>query len=230
MHGTTDHTSTRERILQGFDFFQDVIGHDPRTYVNHVGQREAIYWGKDRLDGLVKYLYCWAHRLRGRSRESFSGHIPDSPWFWGDICRERVTYVRNLVFKGVDTLANDPWMPYHDPRRPYVRYWFSSSEASKPRHFRELLHPDQQDRLVESGGACIAYTHFGFGFVRSARIDPEVRASIKRLANLPGWFVPVSTLLDHLRSCRGHQEHVNPWRLELMQCRWLLSKLRGGTS
>ena len=45
MHGTSDETSTHERVLRGLNYFQDVIGQDPRLHVNHTGQVESIYWG-----------------------------------------------------------------------------------------------------------------------------------------------------------------------------------------
>ena len=37
-----------------------------------------------------------------RGRESgHAGHVPDSPYFWGDLCRQRIRYVRNFVFGGL---------------------------------------------------------------------------------------------------------------------------------
>ena len=51
---------------------------------------------------------------------AFDGHVPGSPRFWGDLCRERVGYVRNFVYRDIDTLAACPYMPYVDPAKPYV--------------------------------------------------------------------------------------------------------------
>ena len=230
MHGTTDHSSTRARILKGFDFFRESLGQDPRIYINHTGQKEGIYWGAHRLDGPFKFLYKLKHRLAKNKRESFCGHVPGSKYFWGDVCARRVTYVRNFVFKNINTLACDSAMPYHDPRRPYVPFWFSASEAAKPRSCAMLLNSANQDRLLRSGGACVAYAHFGFNFAPRGKIDPAFKLLIRRLSQLPGWFVPVSTLLDFLRTQPPWRAVPKPLQLYRIQLKWLLCKWRHGRS
>jgi len=62
--------------------------------------------------------------------------------------------------------------------------------------------------MLEEGGACIAYTHFGTGFWRDSRLNPEFARLMRRLANLPGWFVPASRLLDYLGKVRGGARSV----------------------
>jgi hypothetical protein len=226
-HGATDHSSTREETLRALDLFRDVLGHDPRLHANHFGQTEGIYWGEARLDGLPRFVYRAANAVLRRETHYY-GHVEGSPYFWGDICRDRIEYVRNFSFPDVNTLHSDPLMPYHDPRRPYVRFWFSSSDAAGLDAFCTLLSDEAQDRLVESGGACIAYTHFGFGFAKNGRADPRFTRVVERLAGLPGWFVPVSTLLDHLRANDGWQADPGPGPLRGLRRRWVLSKLRRG--
>jgi hypothetical protein len=226
-HGATDHSSTREETLRALDLFRDVLGHDPRLHANHFGQAQGIYWGDARLDGLPRLVYRAANTVLRRETHYY-GHVEDSPYFWGDLCRDRIEYVRNFSFADVNTLKPDSLMPYHDPRRPFVRFWFSSSDAASADAFCTLLSDEGQDRLVESGGACIAYTHFGFGFAKNGRPDPRFARVVERLAGLPGWFVPVSTLLDHLRARPGWQADPGPRRLGVLRRRWMLSKLRRG--
>lgn len=228
-HGTTDHSSDRERTLQGLEYFRQAIGVYPDVYIVHVGQQEGMYWGEDRLSGSARWLYKIIHRLKDRDREYY-GHRSNSPYFWGDLCQERITYVRNLVFSDINTLKRDPAMPYHDPRRPYVRYWFSASDGAEVQSFCRLLSESNQDKLLESGGACIVYTHFASGFVENGRLHAEFKRLMERLAGLSGWFVPVSTLLDHLRSCPGWKEQADPCYLSRLEWAWLLEKLRKGTS
>jgi len=228
-HGAANETSERERTLLGLDRFREIIGHDPRVYTIHVGQREGTYWGRDRLDGAARAAYCLIHGARG-TNDCYHGHLNGTPEFWGDLCATRVTYVRSLVFRDIDTRRQDPMMPYHDPRRPFVPFWFSASEGARAPSFLRLLSERNQDRLVATGGACIAYTHFAYGFVEHGRLDPEFTRLMKRLAGLRGWFVPVSTLLDHLRTQPGWTPVVDPRRLARMQWKWLLSKLRTGTT
>jgi hypothetical protein len=226
-HGATDHSSTREDTLKALDLFREVLGHDPRVHANHFGQAQGIYWGDSRLDGIPQLVYRAVNGVLRRETH-FYGHVEGSPYFWGDLSRDRIEYVRNFSFRDVNTLHSDPLMPYHDPRRPYVRYWFSSSDAAGLDPFCTLLSDEAQDRLLESGGACIAYTHFGFGFAEDGRPDPRFARVVERLAGLPGWFVPVSTLLDHLRAQPGWQAEPEPGSLRALRRRWILSKIRRG--
>jgi len=227
LHGGTDHSSTREETIAAIDRFREVIGADPRVHVNHFGQREGMYWGDARLDGLPAAAYRAATRLL-RSDDRYYGHVEGSEYFWGDVCRERIEYVRNFTTPGVNTLRFDPLMPYHDPRRPYVRFWFSSSEAPDRDGFCRLLSDRNQDRLVAEGGLCIVYTHFAFGFSDGGRVDPRFRRTIERLADLPGWFAPVSTILDHIRTRPGWRPEPPVHDIRRIQRRWLRGRLRHG--
>lgn len=226
-HGATDHTAPRDRTLEALNRYRDILSEDPRLYVAHTGQREGMYWGDARLDGGPRLIYRLIHRLI-RVDCAYEGHVAHSPYFWGDLCRDRITYVRNFAFRDINTLRHDPMMPYHDPRRPYVRYWFSSSHASTVRDFCELLSEPNQERLLRQHGACIAYVHFGYGFVEKGQLNPEFVRLVRRLAALPGWFVPASSLLDHLRAEPGWQPRVDRHVLDRMQWRWLCWKFRYG--
>lgn len=226
-HGATDHSSTREETLRALDYFREVLGHDPRVHANHFGQAQGIYWGDARLDGLPRLVYRAANTVL-RRKTHYYGHVEGSRYFWGDLCRDRIEYVRNFSFPDANTLKADPLMPYHDPRRPYVRFWFSSSDAAGLDSFCELLSDEQLDRLVDEGGACIAYTHFGFGFAKDGRPDPRFVRVVERLGSLPGWFVPASTLLDHLRAQAGWQPDSGAAPLRALKRRWVFSKLRSG--
>ena len=228
-HGAADGSSPRQRVIAGLDRFREVLGADPRLHANHTGQREGIYWGEARLDGLARLAYLAATRARGRSRR-YGGHDASTEYFWGDACRDRITYVRNFVFRDINTTKCDPLMPYHDPRRPYVGYWFSCSEGPVAASFCETIAEENQDRLVEEGGGCIMYTHFGAGFTETGRLHQEFVRLMRRLAALGGWFVPTSTLLDHLRSQTSWAPERDPALLRRMQWRWLGSKLLHGTS
>ena len=73
LHGASDETSTRERVLRGLNYFREVIGQDPRLHANHTGQVESIYWGRARLDGVPKVISQWARRLT-KGEDQFHGH------------------------------------------------------------------------------------------------------------------------------------------------------------
>lgn len=226
-HGVTYTTAPRDLTRRGLDRFRELYGHDPVAMANHSGCDEAIYWGSARVSGAQRALYDVMTRYRRRGR--FRGHIEGDPLFWGDLCKERIRYVRNFTFLDIDTLAACPEMPYHDPDRPWVNLWFAASEGRDAKQFIEQIRPANIDRLEASGGACIMYTHFASGFLRDGVLDPVFVERMTQLAARGGWFVPVSTLLDHLRAQKGDTVIDRRGRSRLER-RWLQSKFRVGST
>jgi len=224
LHNVTYHTSSRLETIRGFERFRRMFGGDPGCLANHAGTGESVYWGPARVSGLRVLLYGFLTRFRNGNR--FRGHIEGDPLFWGDICKERVKYVRNFVFKETDTLAACPVMPYHDPARPYVNYWFASSEGARVDSFNRTLSEENQDRLQQQGGACIMYTHFANGFCDRGVLNRRFRDLMTRLAKKNGWFVPVTTLLDFIQT-RGHHE-LSARERTTLERKWLLHKIRVG--
>ena len=225
-HNATLHSSTREETIEALERFREYFGHDPLTMANHYNE-EAIYWGPARLSGLPRLLYQVA--TLGRTRHRHFGHVPGRPEFWGDVCRARIRYCRNFVFTEVNTLGVCPWMPYHDPERPFVRAWFASTEGANRRAFLAALTEKNIECLEASGGACIMYTHFGHGFVEGGRLEAEFVARMRRLAGRPGWFVPAGTLLSFLEERQGLTRISSGRRLRL-ESGWLWEKFFRGTS
>lgn len=223
LHGVTNHSSTRREVEAGLNQFREYFGTYPRSHANHAGNEDNIYWGPQRLSGLERQLYTLA--FRGPNKRRFLGEIANSAHFWADLCQQRIEYVRNFVFADMNTLKACPWMPYHDPTRPYVNQWFAASNGSDCDAFCQTIGERQQDQLEAEGGACIIYTHFGTpGFLEGRRLNRRFVALLSRLAAKGGWFVPVSTLLDEIRLQRGELELSRPQRKRLER-RWLRSKL-----
>ena len=216
-HCATMETSTRERTLQALDRFRQAFGTSPRVHANHAFNRDSLYWGVARLDDPVLRLL---YRLVSRQpSDFFQGHRPASPYWWGDLCAAQVQYVRNLTFSEINLLRINPSMPYRDPARPYVRWWFSAAEAEDVDEFNHLLRRENQQRLEVEGSVCIVATHFGKGYCRDGRVQPETRRLLESLARRPGWFPPVGELLDWLRARRtSNGLPVGEWRR--MQWRW----------
>jgi hypothetical protein len=222
-HMATSHTSTRDETLRALDRFAEHFGDAPRTAANHYNCAENVYLGEARVSGLRRLAYNVLTGFRNRRR--FFGHVPGHPLFWGDVCRARIPYVRNFVFGDINTLKQCPYMPYHDPERPFVNYWFAASEGANVDAFVARITEEAQDRLEAERGACIMYAHFGLGFYRDGVVDPRFRRLMRRLAAKGGWYVPVGTLLDHLRSERdGGREITEPERA-MLEWRWLLHKM-----
>ena len=226
-HNATSHTSDREHTASALDTFARLFGHYPVTMSNHYYCHEGIYFTEDRLTGAHRLAYR-ALTLCRRRNMSF-GHREGHPLFWGDLCRRHVRYVRNFTYADVNTLSVCPFMPYHDPARPYVNFWFASTEAPNLRVFLQRVTDAALDRLEERGGACILYVHFGHGYAPGGQLDETFRRRMERLSRKAGWFVPVGQLLDHLRSRNG-AHHIEARQRARLEQRWLLQKLRGGTA
>ena len=221
-HNTTYHSSYREEIKEGLKKFIKMFNQNPNVMANHSANQENIYWGPYRLSGSRRVIYNILTRYK--KNRFYKGHDESSPYFWGDLCKKYVTYVRNFVFSDINTLKCCPYMPYQDPEKPYVNYWFASSEGHDVKAFNKSLSYENQDRLEEEGGACIMYTHFADGFCQNGKISEQFKIQMKRLSNKNGWFVPLSTLLEFLKKENKTQIISNSQRRAL-EWKWLFDKL-----
>jgi hypothetical protein len=115
-------------------------------------------------------------------------------------------------------------MPYRDPRRPLVPWWFSASDAEGATEFAALISSQNQARLEAEGGYCIVATHFGKGFVENGAVRPDVAARLEELAARDGWFPTVGELLDWLLAQRNAAADADaalpPREWRRMQWRW----------
>jgi hypothetical protein len=229
LHNVAPATSTREWTRRGLDRFRELFGDGGIVHCNHLGCRENIYWGAARLTGWRRAFY---NRVtRGRNGDNSRGHVEGDELFWGDLCRERVSYVRNFVFDDLNTLALCPQMPYHDPSKPYVNYWFASANGSSLRRFLENFTYQHIDQLIAEGGLCVAYVHFAADFARDGKVDAEFRRRLEYIARQGGWFATVSEVLDHLRGGEGRDgRRISPRELRRLETKWLARKIVGGTS
>jgi hypothetical protein len=223
LHNVTYHTSNRQEVIAGLDQFCRYFGSYPAIHANHVGCQENIYFGDARLSGFYRWLYNVITRYQ--HHRQFFGEVPGSDLFWGDICQANIKYVRNFVYLDANTLKQCPYMPYHDPARPYVNYWFASSDGSSRPYFNQLLDEENQDRLEDEGGCCLVYTHFGSRFVQDGQINQRFQGLMTRLSQKNGWFAAVSTILDYIISTRGPHTLTPGERMKLEQA-WLKNQVR----
>jgi hypothetical protein len=228
-HNAAPATSTRETTILALERFHSLFGNKEILFCNHGGCREDIYWGQARLSGWRRCLYNLA--TRGKKRDISRGHVEGDPLFWGDLCREHVTYVRNFVFDDLNALAVCPEQPYHDPSRPYVNFWFTSTDGASVERFLRTFTEEKIQRLEQAGGLCIAYVHFGYRFVENGKLNAAFQKRVEFLAGLKGWFAPASEILDYLRNSASPQERtITPKRLRKIEGRWLCEKFTKGTT
>jgi len=225
LHNVRNHHATRDIIIPALEEFSNLIGHHPRIHCNHSRNRENIYWG-DRRFSLSRIRLGYNLATRYRWHNYFYGDVPDSDYFWGDICQQHISYVRNLVFQEINLEKINPTLPYHDPNKPYVNYWFSSCDGRDVERFCRMLGDARQDQLEAEGGVCIMYTHFSNGFYDNGLLHPEFVRVMTRLSMLNGWFVPVSSLLDHICQNKTGSRDISDKELAAMERYWFLSKLK----
>lgn len=224
IHNATYHTSTREDTIRGLEVFRQLFGHDPSSMANHTGCRENIYWGSARVSGIRRLLYNILNLRINENNNLSQGHREGSPLFWGDLCKNKIKYVRNFVYGDINTLKMCPVMPYHDPARPFVNYWFASSEGANVDSFNATMSERNQDRLAREGGACIMYTHFASRFLENGQLNARFRVLMERLSRMNGWYVPVSTLLDYIQRTKGHHIITQKER-SILESRWMWHKI-----
>lgn len=227
LHGFRNDSTTRPLVERGFSEFQRWLGTFPRTHTNHSRNRDGVYWGDARLSGVgARALYNVATRF---TRHNFyEGHLEHSPFFWGDLCKAHISYVRNFVFADINLKAGNSRVVYHDRTKPFVNFWFTSCDGGDLARFCRLISEPNQDRLEAESGTCIVYTHFASGFCDGKRVNPRFETLLRRLVGKNGWFVAVADLLDF--ELGGCHPTIPPSELAALEFRWLWQKLRTGTS
>ena len=223
MHSVRNSHSERDVIEQGLKEYYDKTGLVPNVQVNHHINHDNLYWGKSRFTTSIGRL-CYGALAKLAGSGVYGGHEESSPYFWGDIGRECFTYVRSFVFDGINLDHVNPTLPYYNPAHPYVNYWFTSVFGNNVTSFCHTIREENQDLLEAEGGVCIMYTHFASGFVKDGRLNPRFVALMQRLAKKNGWFVPATTLLDHLRGSRSNNQ-IPAAELRSMEMAWLRTRI-----
>jgi len=227
-HGATMESSPRERTVQALELLHNEFGQYPKIFCNHGFNRDNVYWGEKRFH--TRVLRILARLRQRRAGGYYGGDDQNSEYFWGDLCRDKVKYVRNFTFKALDVLSMNPEMPYALRATPYVNYWFSTSDAPDVNTFTSLLSRGRIDRLEQDGGVCILSTHLGKGFARDGKVDPQVVDILQYLSTKDGWFVPVSDILDHLLAQRTVRGHLTAWQLLCLEARFFVGQMVGARS
>jgi len=222
-HGASMESSPREFIMDALEKYRERFGDYPRIHCNHAQNRDNLYWGEERFN---TWVFRMAYRLTHFSnRNYFSGHDPKSIYFWGDQCMKHIKYIRNLCYDEVNVLEINPSMPYLNARCSFSNLWFSATDAPEVTHFNALLTEEKLQRLEEKGGVCLVATHFGKKFVVDGKVDEQTSRVLHYLSGRPGWFVPVSTILDYLYE-NGSRGSISRKELLDMEFRWIRYKLR----
>ena len=188
--------------------------------INHASNPDNIYWGlKDTV--LIKKPFQGITKIKENTMVLIL-----NPATFGDICKEKIKYIRNHTFNDINTLKIDPLMPYIDKsKQKYSNYWFSSSDGHTAEEFNFLLKKENIDKLETEGGACIVYTYFASNFVDDAgRLNKEFVKNMEYLSTKDGWFVPASIMLDYLAS-QKKEVYASKYYLTRLDFKWVFDRV-----
>lgn len=185
----------REETISALEKFKEIFGDYPSLHINHSNNVENIYWGNKRFSGPVKWIY---KITKGKIKSL--GDDEKSEYFWGDVCKKHIKYIRNRTFNGINTLKEDSRLVYREKgKEKYSNYWFSSSDGMRLEPFLKLLTKKNVDKLIKEKGLCIVYTHFAYEFVdENGKLNEEFKKTIDYIASKNGWFVPTGKILDYV--------------------------------
>lgn len=196
LHGVSSGNDYREETIAGYERFKDCFGDYPNINIMHSTNLENVCWGKKVVGNAL--LRFFIGLLSDRANLPYEGEVLQSKYFWGDILKHKTKYVRLWGCSNINTLKFNSSMPYHNPQKPYVNYWFSFSDGRDVDIFNQLLSKENIKHLIEERGATIVYVHFR-GFVNNGKLNATFKNRIKALTQQrAGWFVPATTLLDRL--------------------------------
>jgi hypothetical protein len=223
-HGARMESSERAQIEASLEAYRQILGQYPTAYAAHGENRDNLYWGVDRFRFRPwRWLYA---ALAGRRERRAEGHRTESPFYWADLAERHLRYVRSFTYDDLNLWNVTTAIPYRTGSTPGVRAFFPSSFADNVEEFIELLSPALQARLERERGLAIVSTHFGKGFVRDGRVHPAVIEVLTRLAQRPGWFQPVSTVLDYLADAQGEVVLLGGYRLFRLEGLWFWHSIR----
>lgn len=223
LHNVGSGCFNRDEIKKGLNIFKELIGYYPRIQINHADNLDNIYWGQDRYSNVLKNIY---KVLYGEKRKTYGTEFT-SDYFWGDLCKEHIKYIRNYVFNGINTQKYDPKMPYIvKPKEKYSNFWFSSSDGHTIKEFNQLISPKQIDKLEQQGGFCIVYTHFSSGFVdANGELDKTFKENITYLGSKNAYCVPAGELLDYLLDLGQNNVPISSNYLNLLDFKWVVDRV-----
>jgi len=222
LHNVGSGNFSRTEIIKGLDEFKQKLGKYPNMHINHCSNSDNLYWGHKRFGMILRKTM----QIIEGSKKRFYGDEINSNYFWGDVAKEKIKFIRNRVFNGINTLKYDPKMPFREKRKIFSNYWFSSSDGHNLKQFNNLVTKSNIDKLKREKGLCIVYTHFASDFVdQQGKLDEIFKENINYLSKQNGWFVPANDILEYLLS-QKKKDYVSSSYINKLDLRWLIDKIK----
>lgn len=213
-HNATMGSSFRSETIKALDYIEREFGMSVRLHCNHGQNLENLHWGKDRYNSyLIKKIFRIFSKFS--SQVIYEGNDPTSPYFWADVADQRLSYIRSLAYRRLNGRLISPGRPYMNIEKQKSCVFFNTADVPNVDCFNRLVTPKSIDILRKRRGWAIVSTHFGKGYYRKNKLDSEFRKTLEYIASKPGWFVPVSQLLDFLVAEMGGDELSNVAKLRM---------------
>jgi len=224
-HNATMGSSLRQDTIRAIEIINNEFGQQLRLHCNHGQNRENLHWGADRyssplIQNVIK-LYSKFH-----SYPKFEGNNPESPYYWSDVANDRLSYIRAFTFRRINGAKIPPGRPFRDTAKQSGPMFFNTTDASDVSVFNKFINKASIDKLREQKGWAVVSTHLGKGFYKNNTLDPVFERTMKYLATLPGWFVPVSQLLDFISVEVGSQE-ISAVERARMEFSHIIDRIKG---
>ena len=84
LHGASSGNNSRIKMIEAIQFLEREIG-PSRTYICHSKNAENPYWDSKCTDNRF-----FSRLLRFYSSNECFGEVEESPYFWGDICSQKI--------------------------------------------------------------------------------------------------------------------------------------------
>jgi len=189
LHGASAGNNRRERTVAALDLAERLFDQSG-TFVCHSKNADNLYWEEKTAPNAALRTLLLLY-----SRHRCSGEVEGSPYFWGDICRERIRWVRLFRTRNPNTLADNPSMPYVEPGKPWVKGWFAATKRS----FHDCTTPEALDRLARHHGLTVLYQYL-HRYASAGEPDLNFRTDAERLASDDRILVaPVADVLGRLQ-------------------------------
>jgi len=135
------------------------------------------------------------------SRHQCFGEAVESPYFWGDLCLEKIKQIRLFRTRDTNTLAANPAMPYFEEHKPFASGWFSATKRS----FGDCTTDQALSKLTNENGLTMLYQYLHrYADLQNYTVQPKFKAAAERLRAFSGiWISTVSSMMDRLRLVQG---------------------------
>lgn len=197
LHGASSGNDLRERSHAAFEFVERELGRAPIVCASDPWNVECMYGNAELV---ARGPLRWALAPLRLGRRSL-GEDPTGLRFWGDVCRERIRYMRLFRTPSINTLVANPSMPYFEREKPLVRSWFTVTEHG----LAGVTTPESLATLAHENGACLLRQHL----VRHVdldrrRVSEACGRALRRLRGAPNlWVDTAGAVLDRLRLIQG---------------------------